>query len=211
MGERDAPEPIETASLDELRALQFDRLKSAVARACDRVPHTRAKFDVAGVHPNHLKSLEDLARFPFTTKEDLRETYPFGMFAVPMAEIVRVHASSGTTGRSTVVGYTIGDIEVWTNLMARSIRAAGGNSADIVHNAYGYGLFTGGLGFHYGAERLGAAVVPAGGGFTERHVRLIMDFAGTIITATPSYLLTIADEFERQGLDPRASSLRLAI
>ncbi len=211
MGERDAPEPIETASLDELRALQFDRLKSAVARACDRVPHTRAKFDVAGVHPNHLKSLEDLARFPFTTKEDLRETYPFGMFAVPMAEIVRVHASSGTTGRPTVVGYTIGDIEIWANLMARSIRAAGGNSADIVHNAYGYGLFTGGLGFHYGAERLGAAVVPAGGGFTERHVRLIMDFAGTIITATPSFLLTIADEFERQGLDPRASSLRLAI
>ena len=189
------PEPIENASLDELRSLQLDRLKSSLHRAYDHVPPMRAKLDAAGVHPDDLASLDDLARFPFTVKDDLREAYPFGMFAVPMAKIVRIHASSGTTGKPTVVGYTQGDIDAWSNLMARSIRAAGGSSADIVHNAYGYGLFTGGLGFHYGAERLGAAVVPVSGGSTERQVRLIADFRPTIITATPSYLLTIADEF----------------
>ena len=207
----DAPEPIEAASLDELRSLQLDRLKSSLRRAWDHLPPMRAKLEAAGVHPDDLRSLDDLARFPFTVKDDLRAAYPFGMFAVPMAEIVRIHASSGTTGKPTVVGYTKGDIDTWSDLMARSIRAAGGSSADIVHNAYGYGLFTGGLGFHYGAERLGAAVVPVSGGATERQVRLIADFRPTIITATPSYLLTIADEFDRQGLDPRASSLRLAI
>ena len=162
------PEPIENASLDELRSLQFDRLKSSLRRAFDRLPPLRAKFEAAGVHPDDLRSLDDLARFPFTVKDDLRAAYPFGLFAAPMADIVRIHASSGTTGKPTVVGYTIGDIEVWSGLMARSIRAAGGSSADIIHNAYGYGLFTGGLGFHYGAERLGAAVVPVSGGATER-------------------------------------------
>ena len=211
MGNLDTAEAIESASLDELRALQLDRLKASLRRAWDHLPPMRAKFEAAGVNPNQLKSLEDLARFPFTVKDDLRAAYPFGMLAVPMAEIVRIHASSGTTGKPTVVGYTIGEIEVWAKLMARSIRAAGGSSADIVHNAYGYGLFTGGLGFHYGAERLGAAVVPVSGGATERQIRLVTDFRPTIITATPSYLLTIADEFVRQGLDPRASSLRIAI
>lgn len=205
------PEAIEAASLDELRSLQLDRLKASLRRAWDHVPPMRAKLDAAGVHPDDLASLDDLARFPFTVKDDLRAAYPFGMLAVPMADIVRIHASSGTTGKPTVVGYSRGDIDTWSGLMARSIRAAGGSSADIVHNAYGYGLFTGGLGFHYGAERLGAAVVPVSGGSTERQIRLITDFRPTIITATPSYLLTIADEFERQGIDPRTSSLRLAI
>ncbi len=211
MGDLDALEPIETASLDELRALQFDRLKTTLRRVYDNVPHYRTRLDAAGIAPVDVMSLDDLARLPFTTKDDLRENYPFGMFAVPMAEVVRVHASSGTTGKPTVVGYTRGDIATWAGLMARSIRAAGGGADDIVHNAYGYGLFTGGLGFHYGAEALGAAVVPAGGGFTERQVQLIRDFRPTIIAATPSYLLTIADEFARQGLDARASSLRIAI
>jgi len=204
-------EPILSASLDELRSLQLGRLKSSLRRAWDHLPPLRAKFEAAGVHPDDLRSLDDLGRFPFTVKDDLRAAYPFGLFAVPMAEIVRIHASSGTTGKPTVVGYTRGDVETWSDLMARSMRVAGGGPGDIVHNAYGYGLFTGGLGFHYGAERLGAAVVPVSGGSTERQVRLIADFRPTIITATPSYLLTIADEFGRQGLDPRASSLRLAI
>jgi phenylacetate-CoA ligase len=211
VGKASTPEAIETASLDELRALQLDRLKASLCRAFDLVPPMRAKLDAAGVAPDDLTSLDDLARFPFTVKDDLREAYPFGLFAVPMERIVRIHASSGTTGRPTVVGYTQGDVDTWTELMARSIRAAGGGPGDIVHNAYGYGLFTGGLGFHYGAERLGAAVVPVSGGATERQVRLIADFRPTIIGATPSYLLTIADEFVRQGLDPQASSLRLAI
>lgn len=205
------PEPIEAASLDELRSVQFERLKASLRHAYDRVPPMRAKLEAAGAHPNDMKSLDDLSHFPFTVKDDLRAAYPFGLLAVPMDKIVRIHASSGTTGKPTVVGYTIGDIEVWSGLMARSIRAAGGGPGDILHNAYGYGLFTGGLGFHYGAERLGAAVVPASGGATERQVRLVTDFRATIITATPSYLLTIADEFDRQGIDPRTSSLRLAI
>jgi phenylacetate-CoA ligase len=211
VGKASTPEAIETASLDELGALQLARLKASLCRAFDHVPQTRAKLDAAGVAPDELTSLDDLARFPFTVKDDLREAYPFGLFAVPMERIVRIHASSGTTGRPTVVGYTQGDIDTWTELMARSIRAGGGGPGDIVHNAYGYGLFTGGLGFHYGAERLGAAVVPVSGGATERQVRLIADFRPTIIGATPSYLLTIADEFVRQGLDPRTTSLRLAI
>jgi phenylacetate-CoA ligase len=175
------------------------------------VPHYRRKFDAAGVHPSDLKQLDDLARFPFTSKDDLRQNYPFGMFAVSMDEIVRIHASSGTTGKPTVVGYTRGDIETWSGLMARSIRAAGGRSTDKIHVAYGYGLFTGGLGAHYGGEYLGAAVIPASGGFTERQVQLINDFKPDIIMVTPSYMLAIADEFERQGLDARASSLRLGI
>ncbi len=211
MGKFDSPEPIETASLDELRSLQLDRLNASLRRAWDHLPPMRAKLEAASVHPDDLKSLDDLARFPFTVKDDLRAAYPFGMFAVPMERIVRIHASSGTTGKPTVVGYTQGDIDIWSGLMARSIRAAGGSSTDIVHVAYGYGLFTGGLGFHYGAERLGAAVVPVSGGATERQIRLITDFRPTIIGATPSYLLTIADEFARQGLDPRQSSLRVAI
>ncbi len=175
------------------------------------MPHYRRKFDAAGVHPSDLKQLDDLARFPFTSKDDLRQNYPFGMFAVPMDEIVRIHASSGTTGKPTVVGYTRGDIETWSGLMARSIRAAGGRSTDKIHVAYGYGLFTGGLGAHYGGEYLGAAVIPASGGFTERQVQLINDFKPDIIMVTPSYMLAIADEFERQGLDARASSLRIGI
>jgi phenylacetate-CoA ligase len=175
------------------------------------VPHYRREFDAAGVHPSDLKQLDDLARFPFTSKDDLRQNYPFGMFAVPMDEIVRIHASSGTTGKPTVVGYTRGDNETWSGLMARSIRAAGGRSTDKIHVAYGYGLFTGGLGAHYGGEHLGAAVIPVSGGFTERQVQLINDFKPDIIMVTPSYMLAIADEFERQGLDARASSLRIGI
>ena len=166
------------------------------------MPHYKKKLDAAGVHPDDLKELADLAKFPFTTKEDLRQNYPFGMFAVPMADIVRIHASSGTTGKPTVVGYTKGDIDTWSLLMARSIRAAGGRSADKIHVAYGYGLFTGGLGAHYGGEALGAAVIPVGGGFTERQVQLIRDFQPDIIMVTPSYMLAIADEFERQGFAP---------
>ena len=211
MGDVNQIEPIEKASIDELRALQLARLKSALHTCYERVPHYRRKFDAAGVHPSDLKQLDDLARFPFTSKDDLRQNYPFGMFAVPMDEIVRIHASSGTTGKPTVVGYTRGDIETWSGLMARSIRAAGGRSTDKIHVAYGYGLFTGGLGAHYGGEYLGAAVIPAGGGFTERQVQLINDFKPDIIMVTPSYMLAIADEFERQGLDARASSLRIGI
>ena len=204
-------EPIETASLDELRALQLDRLRWTLRHAYDNVPLYRRKFDAAGVHPDDCRSLDDLSRFPFTTKEDLRETYPYGMFAVPRERVARVHASSGTTGRPAVVGYTRGDLDMWAGVMARSIHAAGGRPGDRVHVAYGYGLFTGGLGAHYGAERLGCTVIPVSGGMTERQVRLIADFAPDIIMVTPSYLLAILDEMVRQGLDPRATSLRLGI
>jgi len=204
-------EPIEKASVDELRALQLERLKWSLLHAYERVPHYRAKFDAAGAHPRDLKSLADLSRFPFTTKSDLRDTYPFGMFAVPRSEVVRIHASSGTTGKPTVVGYTARDISTWADLVARSLRAAGARPGDLVHVSYGYGLFTGGLGAHYGAERLGLTVVPFGGGQTEKQVQLIQDFKPDIIMVTPSYMLAIADEFERQGIDPRASSLRLGV
>ncbi|MFZ0423690.1 MAG: phenylacetate--CoA ligase PaaK [Xanthobacteraceae bacterium] len=209
--ERGRPDPIEAAGIDELRALQLKRLKETVARAERHVPHYREKFAAAGVAPSDVKSFDDLAKLPFTTKDDLRQNYPFGMFAVPMNEIVRVHASSGTTGKPTVVGYTRGDIELWAMLIARSIRAAGGKPGDKMHVAYGYGLFTGGLGLHYGAEYLGCTVIPVGGGFTERQVQLICDFAPDIIAVTPSYLLAIADEFDRQGIDARKSSLRIAL
>jgi phenylacetate-CoA ligase len=206
----DSSDPIETASTDELRALQLTRLKAAVARAA-QVPHYKRQFAEAGIAPGDVKSLDDLAKLPFTTKEDLRQNYPFGMFAVPMNEIVRIHASSGTTGKPTVVGYTRGDIDMWAMLIARGIRAAGGKTGDKMHIAYGYGLFTGGLGFHYGAEYLGCAVIPVSGGFTERQVQLICDFEPDIIAVTPSYLLAIADEFDRQGVDARKSSLRIAL
>ena len=205
-----ARDPVESAGRDELRALQLARFKATVARAA-RVPHYQKKFAAAGIQVGDIGSLDDLAQFPFTTKDDLRENYPFGMFAVPMNGIVRVHASSGTTGKPTVVGYTRGDIEMWAGLMARSMRAAGGKAGDKMHVAYGYGLFTGGLGFHYGAEYLGCAVIPVSGGFTERQVQLICDFAPDIIAVTPSYLLAIADEFDRQGIDARKSSLRIAM
>jgi len=204
-------EPIEKASIDELRALQLQRLQWSVRHAYENVAHYRESFRVAGVHPHDLRSLEDLAKFPFTVKDDLRANYPFGMFAVPREQVVRVHASSGTTGKPTVVGYTAQDIDTWAQLMARSIRAAGGKPGDIVHIAYGYGLFTGGLGAHYGAERLGCTVVPMSGGQTQKQVQLICDFKPDLIMVTPSYLLAIAEEFVRQGLDPAASSLRIGI
>ncbi len=204
-------EAIEKAPREELAKLQLERLRWSLKHAYDNVPHFRAKFDAAGVKPEDCRSLADLARFPFTTKSDLRETYPFGLFAVPMDRVVRIHASSGTTGKPTVVGYTAKDIDTWSNLMARSIRAAGARPGDKVHVAYGYGLFTGGLGAHYGAERLGLAVIPLGGGMTERQVQLIADFKPEIIMVTPSYMLAIADEMERQGLDPKKSSLRIGI
>jgi phenylacetate-CoA ligase len=207
----DQIEPIEKASADELAALQLDRLKDSVRRAYERVPHYKTKFDAAGVHPADLKQLADIAKFPFTTKLDLRENYPFGMLAVSMDDIIRIHASSGTTGKPTVVAYTRKDIDTWSHLMARSIRAAGGRSSDKIHVAYGYGLFTGGLGAHYGGETLGAAVIPVSGGFTERQVQMIHDFKPDIIMVTPSYMLAIADEFERQGLDARQCSLRVGI
>ncbi|HET7671750.1 MAG TPA: phenylacetate--CoA ligase PaaK [Burkholderiales bacterium] len=203
-------EPIEKAPRAELERLQLERLQWSLKKAYD-VAHYRKKFDAAGVKPSDLKSLKDLARFPFTTKADLRETYPFGMLAVPMDQVVRIHASSGTTGKPTVVGYTARDIDTWTSLMARSIRAAGARPGDKVHVAYGYGLFTGGLGAHYGAERLGLAVIPLGGGMTERQVQLIADFKPDIIMVTPSYMLAIADEMERQGFDAKQSSLRIGI
>ena len=205
------PEPVETASLDELRTLQLERLAASIARAHRHVPHYRKTFEAAGIAPGDVKSFDDLKKLPFTTKDDLRQNYPFGMFAVPMNEIVRIHASSGTTGKPTVVGYTQGDIDTWAMLIARGIRAAGGKPGDKMHIAYGYGLFTGGLGFHYGAEYLGCAVIPVSGGFTERQVQLICDFEPDIIAVTPSYLLAIADEFDRQGLDARKSSLRIAL
>jgi phenylacetate-CoA ligase len=204
-------EPIETASQDELRALQLTRLGATLNHAYQNSPVYRKKFDDAGVHPSELKDLSDLARFPFTVKHDLRDNYPFGMFAVPMDQVSRIHASSGTTGKPTVVGYTANDIDTWANLVARSIRAAGARRGDKVHVSYGYGLFTGGLGAHYGAERAGLTVIPFGGGQTERQVQLIQDFKPDIIMVTPSYMLSIADEFERQGLDPTQSSLRTGI
>ncbi len=201
-------EPIEKASRDEISSLQLERLRTTLRHAYERVPHYREKFDSLGIVPDDLKSLDDLAKFPFTTKEDLRRTYPFGMFAVPMDDIVRIHASSGTTGKPTVVGYTAKDIDTWAGIMARSIRAAGGSRSDIIHVTHGYGLFTGGLGVHYGAERLGCAVVPISGGQTERQVQLIQDFKPTMIVGTPSYVMNIIDEFERQGLDPAQCSLK---
>ncbi len=204
-------EPIERASRDELQALQLQRLQWTLQHAYDNVPHYRAAFDAAGVHPADLKSLADLAKFPFTEKKALRDNYPFGMFAVPREQVVRVHASSGTTGKPTVVGYTQNDIDTWANIVARSIRAAGGRRGDLVHIAYGYGLFTGGLGAHYGAERLGCTVVPMSGGQTEKQVQLICDFKPSIIMVTPSYMLNIIEEFARQGLDPAASSLQVGI
>jgi phenylacetate-CoA ligase len=204
-------EPIEKASIDELRALQLKRLQATLSHAYSNSPVYRAKFDAAGVHPGDCGSLADLSKFPFTTKKDLRDSYPFGMFAVPRERCARVHASSGTTGKPTVVGYTLKDIETWSQVMARSIRASGARPGDLVHISYGYGLFTGGLGAHYGAEKLGLTVVPFGGGQTERQVQLITDFRPDIIMVTPSYMLAIADEIERQGLDPRESSLRLGI
>jgi phenylacetate-CoA ligase len=207
----DQPEPIENAGVGELRELQLQRMQWSLRHAYDNVPHYRGAFDAAGVKPADLRNLEDLAKFPFTSKSELRTNYPFGMFATPMQDIVRVHASSGTTGKPTVVGYTKQDIETWATVMARSLRAAGVRSTDIVHVAYGYGLFTGGLGAHYGAEMLGATVIPVSGGMTERQVQLIRDFKPGIIMSTPSYLLVIADEFARQGLDPADTSLRVGI
>ncbi|WP_395656150.1 phenylacetate--CoA ligase PaaK [Nocardioides sp.] len=194
-----------------LEALQLDRLRGTLRAAYESVPHYRRAFDEAGVHPDDLASLADLARFPFTTKADLRENYPFGMFAVPREQVARVHASSGTTGRPTVVGYTQADLDTWSELMARSIRAAGGRPGDVVHVAYGYGLFTGGLGAHYGAERLGCTVVPVSGGMTERQVQLVVDFAPRVIMVTPSYFLAILDEMDRQGVDPRSTALEVGI
>jgi phenylacetate-CoA ligase len=204
-------EPIERASADELRALQLERLRWSLAHAYTNVPHYRAAFDAAGVHPADCKELADLEHFPFTTKADLRDNYPFGMFAVPQAQVSRVHASSGTTGRPTVVGYTAEDVRTWSAVMARSIRAAGGRPGDKVHLAYGYGLFTGGLGAHYGAEALGCTVIPVSGGMTERQVQLIGDFEPEVIMVTPSYMLAIVDELRRQGVDPAATSLRVGI
>ena len=204
-------EPIETVSVDELRALQLQRLKATLAHAYTNSPVYRAKFDAACVKPDDCQRLEDLAKFPFTTKADLRDNYPFGMFAVPRQHLVRIHASSGTTGKPTVVGYTQYDIDTWANLVARSLRASGARPGDMVHVSYGYGLFTGGLGAHYGAERLGLTVVPFGGGQTERQVQLIQDFKPDIIMVTPSYMLAIADEFERQGINPASCSLRIGV
>jgi phenylacetate-CoA ligase len=204
-------EPIETASRDELAALQLQRLKATLARVYEKVPHYRQAFDAKGVHPADLKSLADLAKFPFTTKHDLRANYPFGMFAVPREQVSRIHASSGTTGKPTVVGYTKNDIEMWAGLVARSIRAAGGRPGDICHIAYGYGLFTGGLGAHYGAEKLGCTVIPMSGGQTEKQVQLIQDFKPDIIMVTPSYMQVIIEEYRRQGMDPREMSVKVGI
>jgi phenylacetate-CoA ligase len=204
-------EPIETAGQHELRALQLQRLKWSIGHAYENVAAYRSRCDAAGVHPSHLCRLSDLGKFPFTTKQDLRDHYPFGLFAVPREAIVRLHASSGTTGKPTVVGYTARDIDTWAMLVARSIRAAGGRAGDIVQISYGYGLFTGGLGAHYGAERLGCTVIPVSGGNTEKQVQLIRDLAPRIIMVTPSYLLVIAEELRRQGVDPRSTSLRIGI
>jgi phenylacetate-CoA ligase len=207
----DELEPIERASRDELQALQLQRLQWTLQHAYEHVPHYRQAFDARGVHPADCKSLADIAKFPFTVKADLRANYPFGMFAVPREKVVRVHASSGTTGKPTVVGYTQGDIDRWADLVARSIRASGGRAGDIVHVAYGYGLFTGGLGAHYGAERLGCTVIPMSGGQTEKQVQLIRDFQPDIIMVTPSYMQVIIEEFERQGIDPRTMSVKVGI
>jgi phenylacetate-CoA ligase len=207
----DGLEAIETASRDELASLQLSRLRWSLRHAYANVPHYRKAFDAAGVHPDDLRELTDLNRFPFTGKADLRDNYPFGMFAVPRAEVARIHASSGTTGRPTVVGYTAADVDTWANLMARSLRAAGVRPGDRVHVAYGYGLFTGGLGAHYGAERLGCTVIPMSGGMTERQVQLIADFEPDVIMVTPSYMLTILDAMERTSLEPAQSSLRIGV
>ncbi|MFT3665288.1 phenylacetate--CoA ligase PaaK [Piscinibacter sp.] len=204
-------DPIETASRDELQALQLQRLQWSLRHAYANVPHYKRAFDAKGVHPDDLKSLADLSKFPFTAKKDLRDNYPFGMFAVPREQVVRVHASSGTTGKPTVVGYTQGDVARWADLVARSIRAGGGRRGDIVHVAYGYGLFTGGLGAHYGAEKLGCTVIPMSGGQTEKQVQLILDFRPDIIMVTPSYMQVIVEEFRRQGLDPREMSIKVGI
>jgi phenylacetate-CoA ligase len=204
-------DPIEIASRDEIAALQLARLKTTLRRAYDNVPHYWKALDAAGVHPDDVRSLDDLARLPFTTKADLRQNYPFGLFAVPREEVARIHASSGTTGKPTVVGYTKADIAMWAEVMARSIRAAGGRPGMRVHVAYGYGLFTGGLGAHYGAERLGCSVIPVSGGMTERQVQLIQDFEPDIIMVTPSYMLAILDEFRRIGADPRKTALKVGI
>ena len=209
--DRHSLDPIEIASRDEIVALQFKRLQWTVAHAYENVALYKRKFDAAGVHPDDLKAPEDIAKFPFTTKEDLRQSYPFDMMAVPMDKVARIHASSGTTGKPTVVGYTRADVDNWAHLVARSIRASGGRPGDRIHVAYGYGLFTGGLGAHYGAEALGCTVIPVGGGMTQRQVQLIVDFEPDIIMVTPSYLLAIADEFERQGIDPRSTSLKSGI
>lgn len=204
-------EPIETASRDEVQALQLQRLRWTLQHAYDNVPHYKKAFDAKGVHPSDLKQLSDLSKFPFTVKKDLRDNYPFGMFAVPREKVARIHASSGTTGKPTVVGYTLKDIDTWADLVARSIRAAGGRAGDLIHVAYGYGLFTGGLGAHYGAERAGCTVIPMSGGQTEKQVQLIRDFGPSIIMVTPSYMQVINEEFVRQGLDPRESSLKVGI
>ncbi len=204
-------DPIEYASRDEIQSLQLDRLQWTLRHAYASVPFYRRAFDDAGVGPQDLRTLEDLRRFPLTTKQDLRDNYPFGMFAVPRQQVSRIHASSGTTGKPTVVGYTRGDLDTWADLMARSIRASGGRPGMLVHVGYGYGLFTGGLGAHYGAERLGCTVVPMSGGMTERQVQLIVDFEPDIIMCTPSYLLTIVDEMQRQGIDPASTSLKVGI
>jgi len=204
-------EPIERASRDELRALQLSRMRWSVQHAYDNVPHYRRAFDAKGVHPRDLHALEDLGKFPFTVKTDLRDNYPFAMFAVPREQVVRIHASSGTTGKPTVVGYTRNDIETWATVMARSIRAAGARAGDILHVAYGYGLFTGGLGAHYGAEKLGCTVIPMSGGQTEKQVQLIQDFKPSIIMVTPSYMQVIIEQFTRMGLDPRETSLKVGI
>lgn len=207
----DQLEPIETASRDELSALQLTRLKWSLQHAYDNVEHYRKAFDQATVHPSDLEDLTDLAQFPFTSKADLRQNYPFGMFAVPQSKVARLHASSGTTGRPTVVGYTSADIDTWASLVARSLRAAGVRSSDKVHIAYGYGLFTGGMGAHYGAERLGCTVIPMSGGMTERQIQLIADFEPDAIMVTPSYMLTLVDAMQRAGIDPRKTSLRTGV
>ena len=209
--DRASLDPIEIASRDEITSLQLERLKWTVAHAYENVGLYKRKFDAAGVHPDDLKAPEDIAKFPFTTKEDLRQSYPFEMMAVPMEQVARIHASSGTTGKPTVVGYTQKDVDNWAQLVARSIRASGGRPGDRIHVAYGYGLFTGGLGAHYGAEALGCTVIPVGGGMTQRQVQLIVDFKPDIIMVTPSYLLAVADEFEAQGIDPRSTSLTSGI
>ncbi len=204
-------DPIEKADIDQLRSLQLERMQWSLRHAYENTPFYRQQFDAAGVHPDDLRALDDLSRFPLTTKADLRDNYPFGMFAVPREQVVRIHASSGTTGKPTVVGYTQGDIDMWADVMARSIRAAGGRPGDLCHVSYGYGLFTGGLGAHYGAEKLGCTVIPMSGGQTEKQVQLINDFKPRIIMVTPSYSLNIADEFDRQGLNSRECSLQIGI
>lgn len=211
IAQRGALDPMEVASIDNLRAHQLERMRWSLIHAYNNVPHYKKAFDEKGVHPFDLKSLDDLAKFPFTTKHDLRENYPFNMFAVPMSDVVRVHASSGTTGKPTVVGYTQQDIDDWATVVARSIRAAGGHAGDKVHIAYGYGLFTGGLGAHYGAEKLGCTVIPMSGGQTEKQVQLLTDFNPDIIMVTPSYMLNLADEMDRQGIDPHQLALRIGI